>query len=249
MLAMPKSSLSKHWCSIWHHQTIRNASLLTTTIVNNNHTTTSPPLPPPTTITDHNNNNVAMPCHQPNNHTPDSMAHQEFTQTAWLASTDNPMNHNQQQHDCPWKKPPPPRNSTSQPRTTMANHHHQQMTPSAPEGTQATMTTTTTHHPRMITQHGTTIHCPHAATTCVNEASMLGSQHILNSEFLRTVSFEMRQQTHLTCFGECRHDKSSRELQKPVLKLLPCANKEKLLKSLKIWNQYPRKTNFVLSHF
>ena len=64
---------------------------------------------------------------------------------------------------------------------------------------------------------------------CVNEASMLGSQHIVNLMFLRTVYFEMRQQTHITFFGEYRHNKSSSELQKPVLKLSPCAYKIKLL--------------------
>ena len=47
MLAMPKLSLGKCQCLIWHHQTIHNTCLLTTTIIDNN---------------------PAQPYHQPNEH-------------------------------------------------------------------------------------------------------------------------------------------------------------------------------------
>ena len=42
---------------------------------------------------------------------------------------------------------------------------------------------------------------------------------------------------------------SSRELQKPMSKLLPHVQSRKVLKRLKIWNQSPRKTSFVLSNY
>ena len=118
MLATPKLSLGKCQCSIWHHQTIHNACLLTTTIDNkppqssttNHHhhvitVTNSRHHHQPLTTTNDDNNNMAMPtspakraCTQ--RHGTSTMPHQ-WTRHAhtWTQRQGRPR------HCCQWLPP------------------------------------------------------------------------------------------------------------------------------------------------